>query len=143
MAMQAQKEESRATARQSLRQQAFLVQASMQTLPRTPQLATQIAKPQALCVTGGLSQDCSHVHAGANGGINGINQAGTQATGLSSASLNAETDTDTSSGKRVGVIPQEQVLPAGSHPLAGSSGVPDPKNVAGTVTTSSIGAQPQ
>lgn len=84
--------------------------------------------------------------AGSNGGINGNSQAGTTVTGLSSATLNAQTNTGKTAG--VGVIPQESVLPAGSNPLgavyAGSGSV---SSTAGTASTTSsantIAANPQ
>ena len=75
-----------------------------------------------------------HVHAGSNGGVNGNSQVGNQVTGMSSAALNAASNTDTQNKKRVGVIPQESILPAGSNPLAGSAGIADPNNLKGATT---------
>jgi hypothetical protein len=82
-------------------------------------------------------------NAGANGGINGNEQAGTAVTGLSSASLNAQTDTGANKG--VGAIPQESVLPAGSNPLGSvyaNSGTTS--STTGTASTANtIAANPQ
>ena len=85
------------------------------------------------------------MHAGSNGGINGIGQAGTALTGLSSATLNAQGTNQGSVGKKgsVGVIPQETILPAGSDPLSSSTGIPDPVNLKGAATLGSVAANPQ
>ncbi|CAK0786487.1 hypothetical protein CVIRNUC_009700 [Coccomyxa viridis] len=82
---------------------------------------------------------------GSNGGVNGIGQAGTALTGLSSATLNAQGTNQGSVGKKgsVGVIPQETILPAGSDPLSSSTGIPDPVNLKGAATLGTVAANPQ
>lgn len=79
-------------------------------------------------------------NAGSNGGIDGNDQAGTTVTGLSSATLNAQTNNGRK--KSMGVIPQESVLPAGSDPLgtvyagsvSSSSGTASTTSSANTIT---------
>ncbi len=80
------------------------------------------------------------VHAGSNGGVNGNTQVGTEQTGISSSTLNAETNTDSAKKKKVGVIPQETINTAGqlSSPTStastGSAGTAGTAGTIGTIT---------
>ena len=75
------------------------------------------------------------VRAGSNGGVNGNSQVGAEQTGLSSASLNAQTNTDAAKKKKVGVIPQESINTAGQLSSTSSTGGTSTAGTTGTAGT--------